>query len=68
MFDYINKMTYIVGDRVDRIEDREVTGATIISIEGEGDKMSVEIEYDEGGSGWWPVSAIQPIAAEPQPE
>lgn len=51
--------TFKVGDRVDRIEDREVTGATIISIEEHGDRISVELQYDEGGTGWWPVDCIK---------
>jgi hypothetical protein len=51
---------YNIGDRVDRIEDREITGATIISIQ-EGIDITVELEYDEGGSGWWPISCIKPI-------
>lgn len=57
-----------VGDRVDRIEDRDVTGATIISIQGEGEYASVELEYDEGGYGWWPMRCIQKIESEPQPQ
>lgn len=53
---------YKVGDRVDRIEDREVTGATIISIQQVNNDIIVELQYDEGGSGWWPASSIKPIA------
>ena len=54
--------TYKIGDRVERIEDREVVGATIISIqEHENGEISVELQYDEGGSGWWPTTAIRPI-------
>lgn len=45
-----------IGDRVNRIEDRETVGATIVEIEGE----SVKIEYDEGGAGWWPITALAP--------
>lgn len=52
---------YNIGDRVDRIEDREITGATIISIQDSDDSIIVELQYDEGGSGWWPLSAIKPI-------
>lgn len=51
--------SFNVGDRVDRIEDREETGATIISIQGEGRYISAELEYDEGGSGWWPLDCIK---------
>ena len=46
-----------IGDRVNRIEDREVTGATVIAIDGE----NCEIAYDEGGSGWWPYDALELI-------
>jgi len=52
---------YNIGDRVDRIEDHEVTGATIISIQDSDHSIIVELQYDEGGSGWWPLSAIKPI-------
>jgi len=43
-----------VGTRVNRLEDREVTGATVLQTDGE----NVLIEYDEGGEGWWPISSI----------
>ncbi len=51
-----------VGDRVDRIEDRPTTGATIIAIQENGQETTYELEYDEGGSGWWPESAIKATA------
>ena len=44
-----------VGDRVNRIEDREITGATILEIEGD----NARIGYDEGGEGWWPFNALE---------
>ena len=44
-----------VGDKVDRIENAEVTEATIMEIDGE----NVLIAYDEGGQGWWPINALQ---------
>lgn len=47
---------FTIGQRVDRIEDREITKATVISIDGE----KVEISYDEGGTGWWPQSYLKP--------
>ena len=37
-----------IGDRVVRIEDREVTAATVVTINGE----AVLIVYDEGGEGY----------------
>lgn len=45
------------GDRVRRIEDREVTDATVIEVDGE----NVHIAYDEGGDGWWPIECLEPI-------
>lgn len=63
------------GDRVDRIEDREVTGATVLSIdaaslESVSEPPLYEIAYDEGGGGWWPEDALeaQPPAPEPEPK
>ena len=44
-----------VGTRVNRLEDREVTGATVLETDGE----NVLIEYDEGGQGWWAINALQ---------
>ena len=43
-----------VGTRVNRLEDRGVTGATVLQTDGE----NVLIFYDEGGEGWWPISAL----------
>lgn len=54
-------MEYQVGDRVERIEDREVTAATVISIQTVGEDIVLELQYDEGGTGWWPVSAVRPL-------
>lgn len=46
-----------VNDRVNRIEDREVTGAIILEINGE----NALISYDEGGEGWWPFDCLELI-------
>ena len=53
--------TYQVGDRVERIEDRPIVAATIITIQEIDSTTIVELQYDEGGTGWWPVSCIRPI-------
>lgn len=53
-----------IGQRVDRIEDREVTEATVIQIIERDDGNMIEISYLEGGSGWWPESALRPIESE----
>jgi hypothetical protein len=56
--------TFEVGQKVDRIEDRDITGATILSIQqhdaGFDEFATVELLYDEGGTGWWPTSALKP--------
>lgn len=61
-----------VGDRVDRVENRQQTGATILSINESivenpspeetvevVRKVTLELSYDEGGSGWWPAECVQ---------
>jgi len=40
----------------DRISDS--TGATVIRIEPDGPDTVIELAYDEGGSGWWPLEAL----------
>jgi len=47
-------MDFNVGDRVNRVEDREVAGGTVLETDGE----NVLIAYDEGGTGWWPASSL----------
>jgi hypothetical protein len=46
---------FLVGEKVHRIEDRAITEATVLTVTDE----SVEIAYAEGGSGWWPASALR---------
>lgn len=50
-----------IGDRVDRIESRDVTAATVLQIIERDDGNMIEISYDEGGSGFWPESALRPM-------
>jgi len=52
-----------IGSKVDRIEGRAITGATVLAIEGD----SVLIEYDEGGQGWWPLTALRETGATTKP-
>ena len=67
----INAHTFQVGDRVERIEDRAEVSSTVIAIihnvgetsSGEQDDVTVEISYDEGGSGFWPSSALRFISS-----
>ena len=53
---------YKVGDRVHRIENRSVTGAMIISVSiiESNEEVFYELQYDEGGTGWWPEDALRP--------
>lgn len=52
---------YTQGQRVKRIEDRAITGATVISVAEDG---AVQIAYDEGGTGWWPAECLRLIEQE----
>jgi hypothetical protein len=53
-------MIYIIGQRVNRIEDRDSVGAVITALEGNPDgTQSLELAYDEGGTGWWPADCVE---------
>lgn len=52
-----------IGQSVLRKEDRDVRGATVLAIEGDGDEAVCLIAYEEGGEGWWPQSALEPVSA-----
>ena len=61
-------MTIQIGSRVNRTENREVTGATVLEIEPSNDPFFgrlVKIAYDEGGEGWWPESSLSLIQYNP---
>ena len=49
-----------VGDKVNRLEDRETTEATVLEIDGE----NALIEYAEGGLGWWPIETLELVDTE----
>lgn len=44
------------GTRVQRIEDRPQTLATVVEVHESG---FVLIDYDEGGQGWWPPETLE---------
>ena len=56
-------MTYATGDRVKRIEDRPVVGAVVLQAIDGFDGQTLELSYDEGGTGWWPADAVEPEGA-----
>jgi hypothetical protein len=56
-------MTYAVGDRVKRLEARPQVGAVVLNVEDGMEEQILELSYDEGGTGWWPASAVEPDAA-----
>ena len=50
----------VVGSRCWRDLISPESGATVLSLAGDSsdaDSM-VELAYDEGGSGWWPLSTL----------
>ena len=58
-------MPFEIGTRVERREERDVTGATVLAVDEGGFLL---IAYDEGGEGWWPPDALDPAPPEPAPE
>ena len=53
-------MTYATGDRVRRLEARPEVGAVVLTAEDGWEGQILELSYDEGGTGWWPSSAVEP--------
>jgi hypothetical protein len=53
-------MTYKTGDRVRRLEARAQVGAVVLTAEEGWKGQTLELSYDEGGTGWWPSSAVEP--------
>ena len=54
-------------DRVNRIEDRHILGATVLSIQPSSipeEPDILELAYDEGGTGWWPSECLAPETQE----
>lgn len=56
-------MTYTTGQRVKRVEDRPQVGAVVLAVDDGSDGQMLELSYDEGGTGWWPASAVEPADA-----
>ncbi len=56
-----NPMTYKTGDQVQRIENRSETTATVLSVADGMDGQILELEYIEGGTGFWPADSVQPL-------
>lgn len=50
--------TPALGSRCWRARGRQDSGATVIGIEQDGAEILLELAYDEGGSGWWPLAAV----------
>ena len=49
-----------IGSRCFRDLISPESGATVLSLEGDSSDADpmVELAYDEGGSGWWPLSTL----------
>ena len=59
-------MSFQIGDRIKRLEDREIIGGVVLDIQpaATSDENDIAfIAYDEGGSGWWPMDRI--VAVQP---
>lgn len=50
---------YKIGQHVNRIQDQEPKGAVVIAIQVDPIiGTCYELQYDEGGTGWWPETAL----------
>jgi hypothetical protein len=56
-------MTFSIGQAVVRIEDRPQVAATVLKVEEGWKEENLELAYEEGGTGWWPASAVAPAPA-----
>jgi hypothetical protein len=56
-------MTFSVGQAVVRIEARPQVAATVLVIVESWEGENLELAYEEGGTGWWPASAVAPAPA-----
>ena len=52
-------MEYTVGQIVDRKEDREHISAVILTVQNDLFGQILELDYIEGGSGWWPAHCVE---------
>jgi hypothetical protein len=52
-------MNYTPGQKVKRLENRPQVGAVVLAVEDGMDGQVLELSYEEGGSGWWPASAVE---------
>jgi hypothetical protein len=62
---------FVVGQRVKRLEDKEIVGAVVLDVVVLDDKShygcncSYQIQYDEGrygnndGTGWWSENSLE---------
>jgi hypothetical protein len=56
-----NPMIYKIGDQVQRIEIRTSINATVLSVADGMDGQILELQYIEGGTGFWPADSVEPI-------
>lgn len=52
-------MNYTLGQLVNRKEDRENVAAVILTVEEYPFGQMLELDYTEGGSGWWPAHCVE---------
>lgn len=52
-------MSFAVGDRVERLEQRAQVGAVVLAVVEDWEGQCLELAYEEGGSGWWPASCVK---------
>lgn len=64
---------FVVGQRVKRLENRDVVGAVVLKVVESDDSYSYKIQYDEGktnnspGCGWWSEDSLESDGPPPEP-
>jgi len=53
-------MTYTPGDQVKRKENRPQVRAVVLAAEDGFEEQILNLQYEEGGTGWWPASCVEP--------
>jgi hypothetical protein len=54
-------MNYLPGQLVNRIENREHVAAVVLTVVDDAYGQILELEYTEGGTGWWTADCVEPI-------
>lgn len=55
-------MIFEIGSLVRRMEEASGYGeAVVLNISPRGETFDLELQYLEGGSGWWPIDCVEEV-------